>query len=354
MLDCISRAYHRHLVPRVGRVAFLATIWVAGTGPTLAIDRVYTNASNSAVSGEITVANRKSVSVKTGGSTQDFPADQVKKILFEGDPTPLTNAREFALDGQYDQALPLLQSIDLSSLKRDIVKADVAYLQALSMGELALAGKGDKGAAAKAALDFVIKNPDSWHYYSAARLLGDLALAMKSFDNASKYYESLRTAPSVETKIQSVYLTGVTHLEKGDLAAAMADFDKVAGVSVQSVEAARLQRLAKAGKAVAMARSGKASEGIELVKTLIADLNQTDVELAAKIYNAQGANYEAAGDVEGAIMAYLHTHLMFSSQPSTHAQALAKLVQLWPKVGKPERAAEAKQELQQRYPGLGG
>ena len=90
-----------------------------------------------------------------------------------------------------------------------------------------------------------------------------------------------------------------------------------------------------------------------MVDTLIAELNPTDVEMSARIYNAQGASYEASGDNEGAILAYLHTHLMFSTQPDAHAEALSKLVALWPKVGKPERAAEARQELNQRYPGFG-
>lgn len=327
---------------------------VVATSPTLAIDRVYPMNSPTAVSGELTATGRTGVSVKGGGSTQDFPADQIRKILFEGDPAPLTNGREFALDGQYDQALPLLQSVDLGTIKREIVKADVLYYQVLCMSELALAGKGDKGVAAKAALDFVGKNSDSWHFYSAAKLLGDLALAMKNYDAALKYYGSLRSAPSVESKIEAVYLTGATYLAKGDIELAMTEFDKVAGVSVQSVEAAKLQKLAKAGKAVGLARTGKAKEGLDLVKTLIQNLNPTDVEVAAKIYNAQGASFEAAEDVEGAILAYLHTHLMFSSQASAHAEALAKLIELWPKVGKPDRAAEAKQELQQRYPGLAG
>jgi hypothetical protein len=91
---------------------------------------------------------------------------------------------------------------------------------------------------------------------------------------------------------------------------------------------------------------------LTLVNGMIAELNPTDIEMAARIYNAQGASYEANGDHEGAIMAYLHTHLMFSAQPDAHAEALKKLIELWPLVGKPERAAEARQELQQRYPGL--
>ena len=101
-----------------------------------------------------------------------------------------------------------------------------------------------------------------------------------------------------------------------------------------------------------LAKSGKGAEGLKLVDSLIAELNPTDVEMAAKIYNAQGASCEASGDSDGAILAYLHTHLMFSTQPDAHAQALSKLITLWEKVGKPDRAAQSRQEMKQRYPGF--
>ena len=81
-------------------------------------------------------------------------------------------------------------------------------------------------------------------------------------------------------------------------------------------------------------------------------MNPADVEIAARIYNARGASCEARDDTEGAILAYLHTHLMFSSQPDAHAEALKRLVELWPQVGKPERATQARQELQNSYPGF--
>jgi len=101
-----------------------------------------------------------------------------------------------------------------------------------------------------------------------------------------------------------------------------------------------------------LAQSSKGEESLQLTNQLIGELNPADVEMAARIYNAQGAGYEAKGDTEGAILSYLHTHLMFSLQPDAHAEALQRLVELWPEVGKPERAAEARQELQQRYPGF--
>jgi tetratricopeptide (TPR) repeat protein len=304
------------------------------------------------VSGTVVESSKDAVQLKKGNSNQSFASTDILKIMFQGDPSSLTKAREFALDEQYDQALVELKNVNAGDIDRDVIKADYAFYTVLAQGELALAGKGDKKAAVANALKFASTYSSSWHIYDTAKLLGDLALALNDHANALKYYSLLARAPSADTKIEAVYLTGWVHLKKGDADTASKEFDKVISLQPQTPTAVRLQTLSKAGKSVALALGGKGAEGLAMVQGLIADLNPTDTELAAQIYNAQGASYEAGGDNEGAIMAYLHTHLMFATQPDAHAEALKRLAELWPQVGKPERAAEARQELQQRYPGF--
>lgn len=327
----------------------LAVLFSATTA-TAQIDRVQTE-SGTFVSGKITAISKDGIQLKTGQATQTFTPTEIRRVLYQGDPRALTEGREFALDGQYEQALQELRTVDLDSLPRDPIKTDAQFYLVLSEAKLALAGKGDKNAAVRATLSFARSNTDSWHYYEIAKLLGDLALELNNYDQAIKYYTALERAPSAELRIEKVYLVGMTKLRQGDVSAALADFDQIAGVDAQSVEVARLKTLAQAGKAVALTRDGKADEGLKVVKELIADLDPTDIEMGARIYNAQGASYLAAGDTEGAILAYLHTHLMFSSVPDAHAEALSQLVKLWPEAGRPERAAEMRQELKQRYPG---
>ncbi|MFG0262239.1 MAG: tol-pal system YbgF family protein [Novipirellula sp. JB048] len=315
-------------------------------------DRIYPR-SGSAVIGSVSTTTPQGITVKVGGNTQNFVAGEIAKILFAGDPPALTKGREFALDAQYDQALQELRTIKIDDLPRDVIKADAMFYTAYAMSQLAIAGKGNKQAARQAMLAFASKHRNSWHFYEAAKVLGDLALSLDDKEGALRFYGTLRQAPTTTAKIEQVYLTGWVHLQSGDPDAAITEFDKVIGLKVDSVDAARLQSLSKAGKAAALAAKQQADEGLQLVSTLIGELNPTDVEMAARIYNAQGSVYEAKGDNEGAIMAYLHTHLLFSGQSDAHAHALSKLVELWPKVGKPERGAEARQELQQRYPGFG-
>lgn len=341
-----------NFIARTVGLLLLTCIWAAGTKTATAqLDRVYDKAGDN-VSGTVVQTSSQGVQLQKAGNTQDFKAGEILKILHEGDPAALTRGREFALDGQYDQALAELKNVNFNALPRDLIKADAAFYIVMCEAKLALAGKGKKDEAAKKTLAFAGKYRNSWHFFDAAKLLGDLSLARNDTAKALTYYKSLMSAPSSETKIESVYLQGLVHLKTGDSAAALTEFEKVIGLQAQTTQTARIQTLAKAGKAVALAQTGKADQGLSLVKGLIAELNPTDVQMAARIYNAQGASYQASGDDEGAIMAYLHTHLMFSAQPDAHAEALKKLVELWPKLGKPERAAEARQELQQRYPGF--
>jgi tetratricopeptide (TPR) repeat protein len=316
------------------------------------LDRVYTKESTTASTGTVLEITKNGLKLKVGANTKQFSENEIRKVLFQGDPPGLTKAREFAIDGQYEQALDELKAVDFQKLGREVIKADAEYYRLLSRAKLALAGQGDRNAAIAEAIAFATNHRDSFHVFSVAKLLGDLALASKSHAKAIEYYGFLANAPSTESKIESRYLIGVAMLDQDDIPGAQKAFADVASVDVNSTDALRLKTLAKAGQAVALAKGGQGKEGLALAEKLISELNPTDIEMSARIYNAQGASYEAAGDIEGAILAYLHTHLMFSSQPDAHARALSRLVELWPKVGRTERAAEARQELKQRYPGF--
>ena len=82
-------------------------------------------------------------------------------------------------------------------------------------------------------------------------------------------------APSANTKIESVYLQGLVNLKKQQSGAASTEFDKVIGHKAQSAEVARIQVLAKAGKALALAQSKKGAESLAITNALISELNPT-------------------------------------------------------------------------------
>lgn len=314
------------------------------------VDRVVPTKGPTVI-GKITDIKRDSVVIESNAGKQTFAIDKIGMLVFDKEPALLTSGRKAAVDGNYEQAAQDLSRIDFKELKRDEIKADAMYYVSRTDAELALAGRGDVVEATRKMRAFVTANPQSIHFYSAAKTMGDLAIAEGKYDDAVRFYGVLANAPIAELKVEADYLGAVAKLKQGNAAEADLGFTQVIATSVQSERGARLQTLAKAGKAVAMAKQNQGSEAVALVDALIAELNPDNSEVAAQVYNAQGASLEAIGDQEGAVLAYLHTHLMFSGQAGAHAEALSRLVELWPKVGNPERANEARQELQQRYPG---
>lgn len=316
-------------------------------------DRLYPKEGN-VVIGKTKSIGKNEVVMTVGGKDQSYPSSDIQRLVFQGDPQGLTQAREFVSDAQYDKALQELQQLDIAKLSRDVMKADAQFYLALSQGEMALSGQGDLNTATSQVLSFVKNNSDSWHFYAAARLLGDLAKAIGNYPKAAQYYGFLLRSPSRTLKVESVYQGGMVKFAQGDLKGAQADLKKVAELKPNSVEERRLQTLAQAGLAVVTAKEGKPDAALKMVGDLISTLNPIDTQTAAAIYNAQGASYAAAGDEEGALLAYLHTQLMYSMHAAEHVEALKQLIELWSKVGKPDRAAQARGELQQRYPGLSG
>lgn len=314
------------------------------------VDRVIP-VTGPAIIGKIADIKRDSVTVESSSGSQTLSIDKVGSLAFGGEPQGLTSGRRAALEGNFEQAAIDLTKIDFKAITRNEIRADAMYYVARTDAELALAGRGDVAEATRKMRGFVTANPQSMHFYRAAKTLGDLAVAEGKYDEAVKFYGALAGAPIAELKIEAEYLGAVAKLRQGNVAEADASFTRVISANVQSELGARLQTLAKAGKAVTLAKQNKGQEAVALVDTLIAELNPDNSEIAAQVYNAQGASLEATGDLVGAVLAYLHTHLMFSGQSSAHAEALSRLVELWPKVGNPERATEARQELQQRYPG---
>jgi tetratricopeptide (TPR) repeat protein len=314
-------------------------------------DRVFTKEGKS-TSGAVIAISKQGIQLKKGKETETISASGIVKIQFDSEPQTLVEIRNFVLDKQYQSALDEVQKLDVKTLKRPEIEAEAMYYSAYAKAQLAIAGRGSRDEAATAVRNFAGKFQDSWHFYSAAEILGDLAIVMNKPEDAARFYGSLRSAPDPDTKVRSVYLLGVVALKKKDYPAAIAEFDKVVGLQSTTPGIARMQTLSKSQKAIALASTGKRDEALKLIDTLIKELNPNESDVAARIYNAQGATYEAGGDASKAILAYLHTHLLFSSTPDAHAEAMSRLTDLWTKVGKPDRAAEFRSLLKELYPGF--
>lgn len=312
-------------------------------------DRVYL-VDGKNVSGKITASKPDGVQIRKGGGTQTILVDQIVRIAFEGTPSALTQAVQFYQDSQYQSAIDELDKIDVSKLKSAELKAEVDFYKAASKANLAVAGRGARDQATNALNQFVSKNRNSYHLYAAAELLGNLALV--SGGDAARFYSPLLRAASDIVKRRGAYLTSLAKAKSGSHDEALKGYDFVLAAQATTPQMTQLQSLAKAAKAESLSAQGSHDEAMEIINGLISELDPNSPDINGKIYNALGAIHQAKGDHDGALLAYLRTHLMFASDPTTHARALTELVDLWTKVGRADRSATTRSLLKQLYPGF--
>lgn len=332
-------------------IIMVASLGIASTALAQRADQVFPQ-RGSAVSGLVTDISKTHITINVRGAEQKIELIDLKRVTFGEDPPELSRSRDNILNGQLENGLAELKRIDPASIQRDYVKQDLAYYIAFAQAKLALTGGGDKAAASQALLSFVASAKDSFHFFEAAQLLGDLAVAMESYEDAVKYYGAIaKQAPWPEYQLRAGVLEARALEAQGKFPESISKYDVVIANPVDTAEATRQKSLARVGKAVCLAETGKADEGVQLVEEIIAKNDPQDGELFGRVYNALGRCHLKANRVKEALLAYLHVDVLFYAQPDAHAEALYHLTKIWPQVNKSDRAVAARSLLNERYGG---
>ena len=306
----------------------------------------------STLTGAITEIAKTHVTINVRGSDQKVELIDIKRVTFAEEPAELTRSRDNILNGQLENGLAELKRIDASAIQRDFVKHELSYYIAYAQGKLALTGGGDKAAAKQAMLAFVTEAKNSFHFFEAAQLLGDLAVAMESYDEAVKFYGAIaKLAPWPEFQLRSAVLEARALEAQGKFPEAMAKYDAVIANALDTAEATRQKAMARIGKALGLAETGKADDGVKILEDIVAKGDAQDTELFGRAYNALGRCHLKANRTKEALLAYLRVDLLFYAQPDVHAEALYHLTKLWPQVNRSDRAAAARALLTERYSG---
>ena len=134
------------------------------------------------------------------GQKKQIAVNDIDAILFEGEPPEIKLVRSQIANGNFEQALTMLEKIDAAKVTRPEVKQDLQFYKALSRARLALAGSGDVREAGSQMRTFVNANPSNYHFLPAAELLGDLFAAVGLLDRAYEQYAVVEKAPGRNTK----------------------------------------------------------------------------------------------------------------------------------------------------------
>lgn len=319
------------------------------TGSLLAQDKVYP-IQGAVASGKLVEITRDLITIEVRGNNQKLPVAEVRKVVFDDEPSGLDRAREMFAQEQYTQVLDELRKIDPNTIKNPLIVQDIEFYRFYSEGKLGLTGAGgDKAKAKEGLLALAGKNKNSHHMFELSALLGDLAVGLGKPDEAARYYGVLMSSPSAETKALAVYRMAQLDLGQGKNTEARTRFQQLTGLTSSSAAVSRLKSLAEVGSALCDARDGKPQQALDQLKQMVIKYDSTDQELFARIYNAQGACYIALEKPSQALLAYLRIDLLFFTEAESHAEALYQLTQLWPKAGEPSRATETRARLVSQY-----
>jgi tetratricopeptide (TPR) repeat protein len=311
-------------------------------------DRVRT--TGGAEVGEITGTTPLEISLDKGtAGTIKIPINQVRSVIFDGEPPELTQARLNAKNGGHANALERLDQLDPAKLKRDLVREDVEFYTAYCAAQQALGGKGEVTDAGRKLNEFVRRHPQNFHYLEAVETMGDLLMASDKFAAAQRQYSELAKAPWPDYKLRSGVLLGRTLAAQGKHAEAIQQFDAVLAAPDDSAAAKEQKLSARLGKATSLAETKQLDQAVQLIEQMILDTDPEQKELQARAYNALGDCYQRAGRTKDALLAYLHVDVLYSTVPEAHAEALSHLATLWQAVGQAERARAARQTLNDQY-----
>lgn len=328
----------------------LVAIIATGVSSAFALDKVKLR-QGVPVSGTIVAMSPDEVEVEAGPVKKKIPVNEIFNIEYDGEPNELSLVRGAYESGKYGETLEMLKRINEEDATRNEVKQDLAFYKAAAMARLALSGGGSTQDAGRALVAFEKKESGNYHYLEICQLLGDLLVSAGKLDAASVYYDKLANSQSPEYKLKAGVLVARALEGQKKYAEAISKYDEVINAGSDTPGAESQKMAAVCGKATALAATGKVDEAVKMVEGVISKADASDLELHARAYNALGSAYRSAGKKKEALLAYLHTDLLFAGFPEQHAEALAALATLWRDADKADRAAQAEATLKDLYPG---
>ena len=135
--------------------------------------------------------------------------------------------------------------------------------------------------------------------------------------------------------------------KKGDHDKAIAEYDRL----IQGLpEGSLRQREARLAKAESLVGLKKFAEAEADVRAVIKAAPPEDYQAQSAAYNTLGDCLRAAGKPKDALLAYLHTDLLYARDKEQHPRALAQHLQALRELKRDDRADETWARLKQEYP----
>jgi len=302
-------------------------------------------AAGGVIRGTVVAETSTEVTVKVGTVNQAVPVSQIASIRYDGRPGSLDLGSARESSGNFAEAADLYKKAAAEASSKPFIVDDALFSQARVTADLGLTDPAKTDSAVALLEGFVKDHGNSRHLLPALESLAKLQMQKGSYDAVAATIDRLSKIP--QTADRAAVLRARVASRKGEHQTAIAEFDKLIADAPEGSVKRRDAQLAKAESLVALK---KFPEAEALVLGVIKAAPPEDMTTQATAHNTLGDCLRAAGRPKDALYAYLHTDLLFFKDKEQHPKALAKIIQTWQELKRPDRADEALERLKQEYP----
>jgi len=331
-----------------GAAATLALIW----GGVLRADDVnlisgstFKQAIGGRVRGQVQSESPSEVVVLLGATTTSVPTDQIQSIRYDGQSAsfPLAEARQSS--GQLAESAELFKKAAAESSAKPFPYQAALFREAEVLTDLALIEPERMKDARDKLAKFIQAYPAGRHIAGARACLARLQLLAGDFAGAEATIAELAKLPRGTER--AAVLRAKILAKQGKHQAAIVELDRLIAGYPKGSERHRAALLAKAESLAGMKQFKQAET---LLREVIQANPPEDAAAQAPAYNTLGDCLRAANRPKDALIAYLHTDLLYSKDKEEHPRALHQIAALFRELKQDGRANDFAQRLKVEYP----
>jgi tetratricopeptide (TPR) repeat protein len=297
------------------------------------------------VLGQVQSESPTEVVVKLGVNETKVPTDQISSIRYDSQTATFQLAAARESGGQLAEAAELFKKAATETAGRPFPQQTALFREAEILSDLALI-EPDRTKEAKEKLNqFLRSYPGSRHIAAAREAMARLQLHTDDFPGAEASVSELAKLPKAADRA-AVLRTKIL-ARQGKHTEAISELDRLISTAPKG---SQRQRGAILAKAESLAGLKKYQEAETLVRQVIQENPAEDAAVQAPAYNTLGDCLRAANRPKEALIAYLHTDLLYSKDKEEHPRALHEIEALFRQLKQDSRADEFAQRLKQEYP----
>jgi tetratricopeptide (TPR) repeat protein len=297
------------------------------------------------IHGQIESESPAGIVVRVGGSSLTIPIEQIASIEYEGEPASLQLARSRESNDLPAQALELYKKAEGEVAGRPFILQAIRFHEAEVMAEQSLLEPKYAAEAIAAYRKFVEAYPKSRHLGPAHEALARLELSAGNFEAAQRELNELAKLPGSSDR--AAVLKSTILSKQGKYEESITELDRLITRFPKNSPERRQAQLAKAQSLAGLKRFDQAET---IVRELIKANPPEDSAVQAPAYNTLGDCMREANRPKDALIAYLHTDLLYDKNKEEHARALFQISRTFRQLKQDSRAQEIWQRLKQEYP----